>query len=238
VTLLEAGDHRARRRRAPDEHPLHPREVPPTGIRVEHCEDAQPDRGHARGPRHALLHEVVEQRAISDGLTGLSNRRHCEERLADEIARSQRYGAPLALIICDIDEFKAANDTHGHAFGDLVLREFAGILGETLRDVDVSGRWGGEEFLIVLPGTSLDGAVEAAERIRSGFAALELSGETGPVRMTASFGVASFVPGTEPDQLVRSADEALYEAKRRGKDRVRTAPAESEKDIDSLKRVT
>jgi diguanylate cyclase (GGDEF)-like protein len=187
---------------------------------------------------NARLHEVVEQRAISDGLTGLSNRRHCEERLADEIARSERYGAPLALIICDIDEFKAANDTHGHAFGDLVLREFAGVLGETLRDVDVSGRWGGEEFLIVLPGTSLEGAVEAAERIRSDFAALELSGGAGPVRMTASFGVASFVPGTEPDQLVRAADEALYEAKRRGKDRVRTALVDSVKGVDSLKRVT
>ena len=112
------------------------------------------------------------------------------------------------------------------------------MLGETLRDVDVSGRWGGEEFLIVLPGTSLEGAVEAAERIRSDFTALELSGDAGPVRMTASFGVASFVPGTEPDQLVRAADEALYEAKRRGKDRVRTAPADSGKGVDSLKRVT
>ena len=172
---------------------------------------------------NARLHEVVELRAISDGLTGLANRRHCEERLTAEIARSQRYETPLAVILCDIDEFKAANDTYGHAFGDLVLQEFAGVLDETLRDVDVSGRWGGEEFLIVLPGTTLEGAIEAAERIRTAFAALHLSAAAGAVRMTASFGVASFTPSTDADDFVRTADEALYEAKRRGKNRVEAA---------------
>jgi diguanylate cyclase (GGDEF)-like protein len=172
---------------------------------------------------NARLHEVVELRAISDGLTGLANRRHCDERLAAEIARSERYDTPLTLILCDIDEFKAANDTHGHAFGDLVLKQFAAVLCETLRDVDVSGRWGGEEFLIVLPGTTLEGAIDAAERIRARFAELEFTGEAGPVRITASFGVARFAPGTDAQSLVRAADEALYEAKRRGKNRVKPA---------------
>jgi diguanylate cyclase (GGDEF)-like protein len=177
----------------------------------------------ANALENAQLHEAAALQAKSDGLTGLSNRRHCEERLLAEVSRSERYEAPLAVILCDIDEFKAANDTHGHAFGDLVLQGFAEVLRETLRDIDVSSRWGGEEFLIVLPGTTLPGAVEAAERIRTGFAALELGGCGATARMTASFGVAGFVAGVEALELVRAADEALYEAKRRGKNRVRSA---------------
>ena len=172
---------------------------------------------------NARLHEAAALQARSDGLTGLANRRHCEERLLAEVARSERYETPLAVVLCDIDEFKAANDTHGHAFGDLVLQRFADVLRETLREIDVSSRWGGEEFLIVLPGTALPGAVEAAERIRTGFAALELGGGDATARMTASFGVAGFVPGFDAPDLVRAADEALYEAKRRGKNRVRSA---------------
>lgn len=169
------------------------------------------------------LHETAALQARSDGLTGLTNRRHCEERLLTEVARSERYEYPLAVVLCDIDEFKAANDTHGHAFGDLVLQGFADVLRETLRDIDVTSRWGGEEFLIVLPGTTLEGAVEAAERIRTAFAALELTDGDATARMTASFGVAGFVAGAEAHELVRAADEALYEAKRRGKNRVRAA---------------
>jgi diguanylate cyclase (GGDEF)-like protein len=172
---------------------------------------------------NARLHEAAALQAISDELTGLANRRHCEERLLAEIARSERYDTPLGVIVGDIDEFKAANDTHGHAFGDLVLRRFADVLRGTLRDVDLIGRWGGEEFLIVLPETTLDGAIEAAERIRTGFAAVELGPEDARVRMTASFGVAGFVPGTDALELVRAADDALYDAKRRGKNRVKAA---------------
>jgi diguanylate cyclase (GGDEF)-like protein len=172
---------------------------------------------------NAKLHEAVARQATSDGLTGLANRRHSEERLLAEVARSERYETPLAVVLSDIDEFKAANDTYGHAFGDLVLQRFAHVLRETLRDIDVSSRWGGEEFLIVLPGTTLEGAVEAAERIRTAFAALELAAGDATARMTASFGVASFVAGVDALELVRAADEALYEAKRRGKNRVRAA---------------
>jgi diguanylate cyclase (GGDEF)-like protein len=177
----------------------------------------------ANALENARLHEAAALQARSDGLTGLANRRHCEERLVAEVARSERYETPLAVILSDIDEFKAANDTHGHAFGDLVLQRFADVVRETLRDIDVSSRWGGEEFLIVLPGTTLEGAVEAAERIRTAFAALELGAGDETARMTASFGVASFVAGVDALELVRAADEALYEAKRRGKNRVRAA---------------
>jgi diguanylate cyclase (GGDEF)-like protein len=164
---------------------------------------------------NARLHEAAALQARSDGLTGLANRRHCEERLLAEY--------PLAVVLCDIDEFKAANDTHGHAFGDLVLQAFADVLRDTLRDIDISSRWGGEEFLIVLPGTTLEGAIEAAERIRTSFAKLELQAEEATTRMTASFGVAGFVAGAAALELVGAADEALYEAKRRGKNRVRAA---------------
>jgi len=177
----------------------------------------------ANALENARLHEAAALQAISDGLTGLANRRHCEEQLLAEIARSERYDTPLAVIVCDIDEFKAANDSHGHAFGDLVLQRFAGVLRETLRDVDLIGRWGGEEFLVVLPETTLEGAIDAGERIRTGFAALELGTEAARVTMTASFGVARFVRGADALELVRAADEALYEAKRRGKNRVKAA---------------
>jgi diguanylate cyclase (GGDEF)-like protein len=104
------------------------------------------------------------------------------------------------------------------------LKQFAAVLDETLRDVDVSGRWGGEEFLIVLPGTTLEGAIDAAERIRTRFAELEFTGNAGAVQITASFGVARFAPGIDAQGFVRAADEALYEAKRRGKNRVQSAP--------------
>jgi len=177
----------------------------------------------ANALENARLHEAAAQQAISDELTGLANRRHCEERLLAEIARGERYATPLGVIVSDIDEFKAANDTHGHAFGDLVLQRFADVLRQTLRDVDLIGRWGGEEFLIVLPETTLEGAIETAERIRTGFAALEFGPEGARVRMTASFGVAGFVRGTDARELVRAADDALYEAKRRGKNRVTAA---------------
>jgi diguanylate cyclase (GGDEF)-like protein len=177
----------------------------------------------ANALENARLHEAAALQARSDGLTGLANRRHCEERLLAEVARSERYEYPLAVVLCDIDEFKAANDTHGHAFGDLVLQAFADVLRDTLRDIDISSRWGGEEFLVVLPGTTLEGAIEAAERIRTSFAKLELKAEEATARMTASFGVAGFVAGAAALELVGAADEALYEAKRRGKNRVRAA---------------
>jgi diguanylate cyclase (GGDEF)-like protein len=170
---------------------------------------------------NARLHEAAELLAISDGLTGLYNRRHCEERLVAEVARSERYETPLALILCDIDGFKAANDAHGHGFGDRVLEQFAAVLRAALRDTDVSGRWGGEEFLIVLPETDLAGAFDAAERIRTAFEATEFETDAGKsVRVTASFGVARFHPGISSRELVQAADEALYTAKREGKNQV------------------
>jgi len=175
---------------------------------------------------NAQLHEAVERQAFADGLTGLANRRRCEESLEAEVARAKRYGSPLSVVLCDLDDFKAANDTLGHAVGDRILQEFGAVLREAVRAVDVAGRWGGEEFLVLLPGTHLSGALEAAERIRSAFAG---RGITGPVdqqvAVTASFGVASFSPGVEGEDLVASADAALYSAKRGGKNRVEASNA-------------
>jgi diguanylate cyclase (GGDEF)-like protein len=174
---------------------------------------------------NARLHRIVERQALVDGLTGLPNRRQCEETLADELARVERFGGPLAVVVADLDWFKDVNDRYGHPAGDAVLREFAVLLQETLRDIDLAGRWGGEEFLLILPGTDLDGAVQVAERIRGALAGrIVLSADGTPLPVTASFGVAATPPATTPSELFAAADAAMYAAKRAGKNRVETAP--------------
>jgi diguanylate cyclase (GGDEF)-like protein len=174
---------------------------------------------------NARLHRIVERQALVDGLTGLANRRQCEETLAGELARVDRFGGALAVVVADLDWFKDVNDRYGHPAGDAVLREFARLLQETVRDVDLACRWGGEEFVLVLPGTDLDGAVRLAERIR---VALEgrtvLTADGTPIPVTASFGVAATPHATAASELFAAADAALYEAKRGGKNRVETAP--------------
>jgi diguanylate cyclase (GGDEF)-like protein len=177
---------------------------------------------------NAKLHRIVEQQALVDGLTGLSNRRHTEDRLDSELARAERFGGPLSIVVADLDDFKAVNDVHGHPVGDTVLREFARVLARTVRDADVAGRWGGEEFMLVLPGTDAAGAALLAERIRAHVAEGSLLTPEGvPVRVTASFGVAAYEPGRSLETLVATADLALYEAKRGGKNRIERAPAVS-----------
>ena len=170
------------------------------------------------------LHRIVERQALVDGLTGLANRRRGEEVLAVEIARAERFGGPVALVLADLDGFKGVNDRHGHATGDDVLREFADVLRETARDVDLVCRWGGEEFVLLLPGTDADGAAQLAERVRETLRERVLPGRGGErLVVTASFGVASFPEAATPAELVAQADAALYEAKRSGKDRVERA---------------
>jgi diguanylate cyclase (GGDEF)-like protein len=170
---------------------------------------------------NARLHRIVERQALVDGLTGLANRRHAEEALVGELARAERFANPLSVVIADLDDFKAVNDTHGHPTGDAVLRAFADVLRETLREIDVAARWGGEEFALLLPGTDLQGAVHVAERVRAALAdRAVLTPEGAVLRVTASFGVASYPDGASADALVAAADEALYEAKRAGKNRV------------------
>jgi len=175
---------------------------------------------------NAKLHRIVERQALVDGLTGLANRRQAEDALASEVSRAGRFGGPLAVVLGDLDDFKAVNDAHGHPVGDTVLREFAAVLARSVRDVDIAARWGGEEFLLVLPGTDAAGAVRLAQRIRDYVEGRTLVTPEGiPVQVTASFGVAEHEEGGEAEQLVAAADAALYQAKRVGKNRVELAPA-------------
>jgi diguanylate cyclase (GGDEF)-like protein len=172
---------------------------------------------------NARLHRIVERQALMDGLTGLANRRQCEESLADELARVDRFGGSLAIVVADLDWFKDVNDRYGHPAGDALLREFASLLRESLRDVDLAGRWGGEEFLLVLPGTDLTGGAQVAERIRAALAGRMVMVDGIPIPVTASFGVAAVPPAKTASDLFAAADAALYEAKRAGKNRVETA---------------
>jgi diguanylate cyclase (GGDEF)-like protein len=174
---------------------------------------------------NARLHRIVEHQALVDGLTGLANRRQCESALGTELARAERFDDSLALVMADLDDFKDVNDRYGHPVGDLVLREFAEVLRRTLRDADVAGRWGGEEFALILPGTDRLGALSLAERVRRELRTrVILSPEGERVAVTASFGVASFPRSATEPELVAAADAALYEAKRAGKDRVSASP--------------
>jgi diguanylate cyclase len=162
----------------------------------------------------------VEQQALLDGLTGLANRRSVEDTLRAEIARARRFGDRLCLVLADLDDFKSVNDTYGHPIGDEALRLFAATLRATAREMDVAGRWGGEEFALVLPGTDGEGGARLAERARAALAGCTLLVDDVPVSLTASFGVAALPPAADALDLIASADAALYEAKRTGKNRV------------------
>jgi diguanylate cyclase (GGDEF)-like protein len=170
---------------------------------------------------NARLRRIVERQALVDGLTGIANRRQCEEALISEIARAERLGSSLTVVLADLDDFKAVNDAHGHAVGDDVLRTFAGVLRATVRESDLAGRWGGEEFLLLLPGAEAVGAAQLADRVREGFAERSSIGRDGEVvTVTCSFGVAQYRPGDGQRELFGAADRALYQAKRAGKNRV------------------
>ncbi len=170
---------------------------------------------------NARLHRIVERQALVDDLTGLANRRQAVEALGSEIARAERLGGSVSLILADLDDFKAINDRHGHPTGDVVLREFADALRETVREIDLAVRWGGEEFAVILPGTDLEGAAQLAERLRQAIAARQLVSLDGmPLRVTASFGAGSSGGSAGLEELLEIADDALYRAKRAGKNRV------------------
>lgn len=168
-----------------------------------------------------FLHRKLDLLAKTDGLTGLFNHRHFIEELEREFRRAQRYKTPLSLIILDLDHFKKFNDTFGHPAGDRLLESVGGLVKGLARDVDLPARYGGEEFAVILPSTGLKAAVAFAERIRQGVKNLEPAGLPPGTRITASLGVAEMV-GLDQDfhEFVKRADQALYEAKENGRDRV------------------
>lgn len=180
----------------------------------------------------ARLHAAMgrlEALALEDGLTGLLNRRAIMEHATAELARAQREGHNLGIVMIDVDHFKAVNDRHGHPIGDEVLKLVAQTLAAGKRGYDWAGRWGGEEFLLVLPGATADIACAVAERLRASVAGACLHGPDGSeIRVTISAGVCAIPPGGRFrfDVYLQQADEALYEAKRAGRDRVvvRAAP--------------
>lgn len=172
--------------------------------------------------RKMLEHELQRQ-AHSDCLTGLANRRHFIEQSEKEIARTLRYERPMSLLMLDIDHFKDINDTHGHNAGDISLQMFATHCQEALREIDIIGRVGGDEFVIILPETDVAGAHELAERLCQSIASQTMTTEKGAsIGLTVSIGLTTLAVGGEAnlDSLLSQADEALYRAKSFGRNRV------------------
>lgn len=172
--------------------------------------------------RAFLLERDLHRDARTDSLTGLDNRRAMQERGRAELKRAQRTGSPVSVILCDLDHFKSINDNYGHEAGDAALTRVALVLRRALRESDVVGRWGGEEFMAILPGTDAAGAAEVAERMRLAIAVTTFDGIAD--NTTISLGVASSEqlpdPGLEWDLLIKEADQRLYQAKHEGRNRV------------------
>lgn len=171
-----------------------------------------------------ILHDITEQKkveeqlrylATTDGLTGLWNRRYFTERFEQEVERARRYGQPLGLIVCDVDHFKRVNDTNGHAVGDKALQHITSIMKKSLRQVDVLGRIGGEEFAILLPNTNLIEAVQLAERLRKHVEKHPFCHGADQIQLTVSLGVTGHSGSV--DEMLKLADDALYEAKAKGR---------------------
>jgi diguanylate cyclase (GGDEF)-like protein len=186
------------------------------------------DELHARmraGQRVLACYEHLRSQANEDDLTGLFNRGAITEVLRRELEHASRDGTPTSLILADVDHFKQVNDAYGHGTGDVVLRELARILQSSIRTYDVAGRFGGEEFMIVVPGCELSRAVQVAERLRRAVGRQPIGTDEGALPITISLGVACS-EGLEIEQaaLIEATDMALYRAKRGGRNRVEPPP--------------
>jgi diguanylate cyclase (GGDEF)-like protein/PAS domain S-box-containing protein len=164
-----------------------------------------------------LAEEKIHFFATTDSLTGIFNRREFTRLLENEMERAQRYGTPLSLVMYDLDSFKWVNDTFGHDAGDDVLRSVTDLVMENIRSVDLAGRWGGDEFLVLMPQSDLSAAMSVAEKLRqtiAGHSFVKIDG------ITASFGVTMFVPQDDSNSLLKRVDDALYQAKKNGRNRI------------------
>lgn len=178
---------------------------------------------------NVILHEEAERLSITDGLTGVWNRRHFDLRANEEVRRANRFGEPFSLVLLDVDDFKRINDTAGHQAGDTVLVEIAARITEAVREVDTVARYGGEEFCLLLPRTDVRGACLLAEKVREAVAArpFALHDHGRHVDVTVSVGVATHpLHGDGAAPLLTAVDDALYRAKRAGKNRVEVAGTE------------
>lgn len=169
----------------------------------------------------AEAYEELERLSETDKLTGLFNRRHLDKLLTQEFSRYQRSQSPLSLVLCDIDHFKRVNDNYGHLTGDKVMQEIASIFMSTIRATDMCGRWGGEEFLLIFPDTSRDGAVSIVKDLQGVLANTTFAQG---INITLSFGISSTAHDRDAEQQLRRADDALYEAKRQGRNCYVVAP--------------
>lgn len=182
--------------------------------------------------KNLKLQDRLRQRSRTDALTGLYNRWYMEEALEREVAYARRSEEPVGLVMFDVDHFKNFNDTYGHEAGDMVLSTIAKAINKFVRSSDIACRYGGEEFLIILPGMPIDGAISRAEKLREHVKELQLEwGEKSLDTITLSLGVAIYPEnGRTPSELLQAADGALYRAKREGRDRTVMAEAEGMKD--------
>ncbi len=172
-------------------------------------------------PLERAFHETLLDLSTKDPLTGLANRGSALAELQNRFGLSQRYGRPLSVVVCDLDHFKQVNDTYGHGAGDFVLHTFGERLIATLREADLAGRIGGEEFLMVLPETDLAGARPFAERLRKAIAATPIQLASGGLTVTCSMGIAERTgDDLNAGQLLARADAALYRAKGGGRNQV------------------
>ncbi len=172
--------------------------------------------------RNALMYREAVNASARDPLTGVNNRSHFREVLDREVELSRRHGAPLSLIMVDVDRFKSINDAHGHLAGDIALKSIASCMLSCIRDSDILFRYGGEEFCIALANTSLTGACKLAERVRRALEILVVRASGTRLHVTASFGVATLAKEDDAAHLVEKADHSLYRAKALGRNRIAT----------------
>ena len=191
--------------------------------RSEELKQMESTEAELQKMHHQLLKKnmALRERTMVDELTGLFNRRYFERSLNYDMERFKRYGRPFSVVMFDVDRFKKINDEYGHAVGDMALRHLAGLAKETVRSADLVARWGGEEFVFLLPETGKDGALTTAERFREKVRRASLDTENGILKMTISLGIASVENGFSGDgqTVMRAADNALYHAKETGRNR-------------------
>lgn len=169
------------------------------------------------------LNEGLKEASSTDALTGISNRRSLMERLKIESGRAERLSRPMTVALADVDRFKSVNDAFGHDMGDKVLVEIAQVVQACVREYDLCGRWGGEEFMVIMPEIGVGEGTRVVERMRDAIADLKVNAGDSVLHLSASFGIAERQPGEDVFETVKRADAALFEAKRGGRNRLQSA---------------